>query len=78
MSSVARARSPYRAGRIRIAGGIRRLICVLDLVLVVRRERRMLLGMDDRALKDIGFSRSKACAEACRPFWDIPVDRLPL
>jgi hypothetical protein len=41
MSSVARARSPYRAGRIRIAGGIRRLICVLDLVLVVRRERRM-------------------------------------
>lgn len=78
MSSIARARPPYRAGRVRIAGGIRRLICVLDLALEVRRERRMLLSMDDRALKDIGFNRSKACAEACRSFWDIPIDRLRL
>jgi uncharacterized protein YjiS (DUF1127 family) len=78
MPSIASARSPYRASRIRMSGGIRRLICVLDLALEVRRERRMLLSMDDRALKDVGFNRSKACAEACRSFWDIPIDRLRL
>jgi uncharacterized protein YjiS (DUF1127 family) len=36
----------------------------------------MLLGMDDRALKDMGFNRGDAYAEAYRPFWDIPADRL--
>jgi uncharacterized protein YjiS (DUF1127 family) len=64
--------------RFRITHGIRRLIFGLDLVLDVRCERRMLLRMDDRALKDIGLSRSEAYAEARRSLWDIPRERLLL
>jgi uncharacterized protein YjiS (DUF1127 family) len=67
-----------RSGRLRIADAFRRLIVALDLALDVRRERRMLLSMDDHALKDIGFNRSDAYAEAHRPLWDIPRDRLLL
>jgi uncharacterized protein YjiS (DUF1127 family) len=76
MSSMARARPAHRHGRVRIADGIRRLLVVLDLALEVRRERRMLLSLNDRALKDIGFSRGEAWAEACRSLWDIPRNRL--
>ena len=65
-----------RSGPFRIAGGFRRLMFHLDLVLDVRCERRMLLRMDDRALKDIGLSRSEAYAEARRSLWDIPRERL--
>jgi len=68
------AASPAR----RIAGGIVRLICLLDLALEVRRERRMLLSLDDRVLRDIGLSRCEAWAEAHRSLWDIPHDRLLL
>ncbi len=78
MWSASRALSRYRPGWVHIGGGIRRLIFVLDLALEVQRERRMLMTMDDRALKDIGFDRTKACAEAYRSFWDIPFDRLSL
>jgi uncharacterized protein YjiS (DUF1127 family) len=76
MSSTARALSAHPAGLVRIARGIRRLISILDLALEVQRERRMLLSMDDRALKDIGLSRSEVWAEACRSVWEIPRDRL--
>jgi uncharacterized protein YjiS (DUF1127 family) len=41
----------------------------------VRRERRVLLGMDHRMLKDLGLN-GVAYAEATRPFWDVPADRL--
>jgi uncharacterized protein YjiS (DUF1127 family) len=76
MSSKARSLPAYPPGLVRIARIIRRLISILDLALQVRRERRMLLSMDDRALKDIGLSRSEVCAEACRSLWEIPRDRL--
>ena len=76
MWSIARAASPRRFGRTRIAGTIWHLISILDLAFEVRRERRILLGMDDRALKDIGFNRGDAYAEAHRSFWDIPANRL--
>jgi uncharacterized protein YjiS (DUF1127 family) len=33
------------------------------------RQRRTLLTMDDRMLKDIGISRAEAEREARRPFW---------
>ena len=32
-------------------------------------ERRLLEELDDRALRDIGISRSQALAEAAKPFW---------
>jgi uncharacterized protein YjiS (DUF1127 family) len=67
-----------RSGRVGIADGIRGLIFALDLALTVRRERRELVRMNDRALKDIGLNRSDAYAEARRPLWDIPRDRLLL
>jgi uncharacterized protein YjiS (DUF1127 family) len=34
----------------------------------------MLLGLDDRALKDLGLARGDAYAEATRACWDIPKD----
>lgn len=39
------------------------------------RERRALLELDDRLLKDIGISRYDALGEASRPFWDEPGQR---
>jgi uncharacterized protein YjiS (DUF1127 family) len=33
------------------------------------RTRRMLVDLDDRALRDIGASRDDARAEAAKPFW---------
>jgi uncharacterized protein YjiS (DUF1127 family) len=34
------------------------------------QQRRRLLAMDDRMLKDLGLSRSDALLEGQRPFWD--------
>jgi uncharacterized protein YjiS (DUF1127 family) len=61
-----------------IAGTGRRishLVGALELALQVRRERRLLLGMDNRMLKDLGL-RGIAYREATRPFWDVPRERL--
>jgi uncharacterized protein YjiS (DUF1127 family) len=58
-----------------IGRGACRAICVLALALRVRQERRALLGLDERALKDIGYSHCDAWAEAHRPFWDVPPAR---
>jgi hypothetical protein len=41
----------------------------------VRRERQWLLGMHDCMLKDLGLT-GIAEAEASRPFWDLPLERL--
>ena len=53
------------------------LIGAIELALQVRRERQILLAMNDRMLKDLGLNGS-AYAEATRPFWDVPADRLHL
>jgi uncharacterized protein YjiS (DUF1127 family) len=76
MWSIARAPWSWPRRRISVAGGIRRLIAALELAVEVRRERRMLLSLDDRILKDIGLSRGEAWAEGCRSLWEIPRDRL--
>lgn len=36
----------------------------------VRRERRLLAGLSDHMLRDIGLSRAEVMREAARPFWD--------
>jgi uncharacterized protein YjiS (DUF1127 family) len=56
-------------------GWLTRVLSTIELALEVRRERRMLRGLDERALKDLGLE-GKADAEASRPFWDVPRDRL--
>jgi len=38
----------------------------------VARQRRHLLALDERTLKDVGISRINALHEAKRSFWDIP------
>ncbi len=55
---VRTARPSLLTGLIRLAG--------------VRRQRRALKALDDRALEDIGVTRTEAEAEARRAFWDAP------
>ena len=68
------ARPGFSVGRI--TGQIWRLIVSFELALRVRRERRLLASLDEHALKDMGFNRGEASAEAGRSFWDVPVDRM--
>lgn len=44
----------------------------LRLLWAVRRQRDHLGALDDRALEDIGLTRSQAEAEARRGFWSAP------
>ena len=41
----------------------------------VARQRRALLKLDERLLKDIGITRADAEHEASRPFWDLAQER---
>jgi uncharacterized protein YjiS (DUF1127 family) len=54
---------------------ISRAFLSLEHALAVRRERRMLLELNDQTLKDLGVGRGDAYAEASRPLWDLPCDR---
>jgi uncharacterized protein YjiS (DUF1127 family) len=56
-------------------GWLARIFAAIELAIEVRRERQMLGGLDDRALKDLGL-KGRAEAEAGRAFWDLPHDRL--
>ena len=62
-------------GLARVGGQIWRLIATFELALRVRRERRLLSSLDERSLKDMGFNRADAHAEAGRSFWDLPATR---
>ena len=53
----------------RPADATRRLVDWLLGALERRRERRMLLGLDERMLRDIGISRADALREGGKPFW---------
>jgi hypothetical protein len=61
-------------------GGVRRHIgqalCALGVAFRVRCERRALADLDERALKDIGYTHRAAWAEAHRSIWDVPTERL--
>jgi len=60
-------------------GGVRRhvwqAVSAVEVALRVRGERRALAGLDERSLKDIGYTQSAAWAEAQRRFWDVPAER---
>ncbi len=45
---------------------------LLAVALRVRRERRLLRGLDERMLKDIGLTSGDVEREAGRSFWDVP------
>ncbi|WP_420584594.1 DUF1127 domain-containing protein [Ruegeria sp.] len=47
-------------------------LSVLFDVISLRRQRRTLARLDDRALKDVGITREQAEAEAARSIWDAP------
>ena len=53
-----------------VAVAVVRLLCWQELA----RQRRALLTLDDRMLKDIGITRADAQLEASRPFWDDALD----
>ena len=61
-------------------GGVRRhvwqAVHAVEVALRVRSERRALAGLDERSLKDIGYTPSAAWAEAQRRLWDVPAERL--
>lgn len=48
---------------------------MLRLCLQVQRERRLLLSLDERTLKDIGLSRVDALREGTRGFGDLAPER---
>ena len=63
--SLTTASHPCRPARVSRLGAIRNAIAVW-------RQRRDLARLDDRALDDIGLSRTEARREARRPIWDAP------
>lgn len=63
---------------VRVALAPGRLVRLFDRLLRIRqviRERRLLAGLDDAALKDIGLGRADVARECRRPVWDLPPDR---
>jgi uncharacterized protein YjiS (DUF1127 family) len=56
------------AAILRAAGA--RLVLALLQWQELAQQRRKLLSMDDRMLKDIGLTRADAWREGMRPFWD--------
>jgi uncharacterized protein YjiS (DUF1127 family) len=61
------ARSPIAPAR-----RLRQLLARATFALKVHGERRALRDLDDRALKDMGFTRGDAALEGARAFWDLP------
>src|SRR5215470_14442924 len=74
MLGIALARQRPERGPAGFAAGIGRLVDAIELAIEMRRERRMLLGLDDHTLKDLGLARGDAYAEAVRACWDIPAE----
>jgi uncharacterized protein YjiS (DUF1127 family) len=76
MSNIALARSQPWHGLARFGRRISEYLIGLELALQVRRERRMLAGLRDGILKDIGLTRADVDLETHRTLWDVPADRV--
>jgi uncharacterized protein YjiS (DUF1127 family) len=76
MSGFAMAALRPWTGLALVARRLSHLALTVELAMQVRKERRMLMRLDDRALQDVGFDKGRAYGEASRSFWDVPVDRL--
>ena len=55
-----------------VRGAVVRLVLALLRWQELAQQRRRLLSLDDRMLKDIGITRADAAREGARPFWDAP------
>jgi uncharacterized protein YjiS (DUF1127 family) len=77
-----RAVIPAHDGVVFQLGRWLRALAVMACVRLLRwhelsRQRRALLALNERMLKDIGISRGEAVREARRPFWRDGLDRPP-
>jgi uncharacterized protein YjiS (DUF1127 family) len=74
-----RAVNPARDGIVFQQGRWLQALAVMACVRLLRwhelsRQRRALLALDERMLKDIGISRGEAEREGRRPFWSEGID----
>jgi uncharacterized protein YjiS (DUF1127 family) len=74
MTGIALAPARLAGAFTRQGERMARLVGRIEHAMQVRRERRLLLGLGDGMLKDLGLDRGSAYAEGTRPFWDVPAD----
>lgn len=67
--------SPLAEPRPAAQRRLTRAVSWLERVFGTARERRRLMALDERTLKDIGLSRADADGEWSRHFWDLPRGR---
>ncbi len=75
MTNIAFARTRTQHGSVQFGRRISQLFLSIELALQVRRERRMLAGLSDSMLKDVGLTRADVHRETGRALWDVPVQR---
>ena len=82
MTSTTRGAYPDRLGRrahqgpaASRFGRFLKILRQLPQAYAVFRERRALMALSDRSLKDLGLSRADVYREANRPWWEIPDNR---
>jgi len=75
MSTTGSALRAAKQPAITRYGRLLQMIGRLPTAYRIYRERRALLSLSDRGLKDIGLSRADAYREATRPWWEIPGGR---
>jgi len=54
----------------RLNSSVDRVLAEVSCWIEVAKQRRELMDLDDRMLKDIGINRAKANSEGHRHFWD--------